>query len=193
MRHRVSISKLGKSPAHRRAMLRNMVTSLLQHERIRTTAPKAKEARRHAERMITLGKRGDLHARRLAARFINDEGVLKKLFDDIAPRFKERTGGYTRVLRTGIRKGDASDMAILELVTHTPERDKKKANRKPRERLTAFQVGEAREAADGSGQGRGASGKSASARRKRPAAEASTTPAAGGEGDSPEAGAGAET
>ena len=134
MRHRVAISKLGKRPAHRRAMLRNMVTSLLRHERIRTTAPKAKEARRHAERMITLGKRGDLHARRLAARFINDETVLKKLFDEIAGRFQERRGGYTRILRTGPRPGDGSDMAILELVTQSPARQKPK-NRKTRERL----------------------------------------------------------
>ena len=143
MRHRVSISKLGKRPAHRRAMLRNMVTSLLRHERIRTTAPKAKEARRHAERMITLGKRGDLHARRLAARFVNDETVLKKLFDDIAGRFTERQGGYTRILRTGVRKGDASDMAILELVTQSAARQKP-ANRKTRERLAEFRVGEER-------------------------------------------------
>ena len=143
MRHRVSISKLGKRPAHRRAMLRNMVTSLLRHERIRTTAPKAKEARRHAEHMITLGKRGDLHARRLAARFVNDETVLKKLFDEIAGRFKERQGGYTRILRTGVRKGDASDMAILELVTQSPERVKPK-NRKTRERLAEFRVGDER-------------------------------------------------
>jgi large subunit ribosomal protein L17 len=141
MRHRVAISKLGKRPAHRRAMLRNMVTSLLRHERIRTTAPKAKEARRHAEHMITLGKRGDLHARRLAARFINDETVLKKLFDEIAGRFQERRGGYTRILRTGPRLGDRSDMAILELVTQSPARQKPK-NRKTRERLAEFKAGE---------------------------------------------------
>ena len=122
-------------------MLRNMVTSLLRHERIRTTAPKAKEARRHADHMITLGKRGDLHARRLAARFINDETVLKKLFDEIAGRFQERRGGYTRILRTGSRLGDASEMAILELVTQSPARQKPK-NRKTRERLAEFKAGE---------------------------------------------------
>lgn len=134
MRHLVSVRKLGKTPAHRRAMLRNMVTSLFRHERITTTAPKAKEAKRWAERMITFGKRGDLHARRQAARFINDETVLKKLFDEIAPAFKERAGGYTRVMRTGVRKGDVAEMAILELVTRSPQREKP-ANRKSRERL----------------------------------------------------------
>ena len=113
MRHQVGVPKLGKTSSHRRAMLRNMVTSLLRHERIRTTAPKAKVARRYADRMITLGKRGDLHARRLAARFINDETVLKKLFDEIAPKFEERQGGYTRVVHTGVRKGDASESGTI--------------------------------------------------------------------------------
>lgn len=154
MRHRVSVRKLGKTPSHRRAMLRNMVTSLFDHERITTTAPKAKEAKRWAERMITFGKRGDLHARRQAARFINNETVLKKLFDEIAPAFAERQGGYTRILRTGVRKGDVAEMAILELVRKTPkavetlglpekadDKRKKPANRKTRERLTAFKPG----------------------------------------------------
>ena len=171
MRHRVAISKLGKRPAHRRAMLRNMVTSLLRHERIRTTAPKAKEARRHAEHMITLGKRGDLHARRQAARFINDETVLKKLFDEIAGRFKERRGGYTRILRTGPRLGDASEMAILELITQSPERQKPK-NRKTRERLKEFHVGD-----------QGGKSKRKGARKSKPA----EVGAAGGDADGDEA------
>jgi len=144
MRHQVAVRKLGRTVSHRRAMLRNMVTSLLRHERIQTTTPKAKVARRYAERMITLGKRGDLHARRTAAKFINDETVLKKLFDDIAPKFNERQGGYTRILRAGVRKGDAADMAILELVTFSPERPKKVGNRKSRERLAKFTLGEER-------------------------------------------------
>lgn len=139
MRHQVAVRKLGRTSSHRRAMLRNMVTSLLRHERIRTTTPKAKVARRYAERMITFGKRGTLHARRQAARFINDETVLKKLFDEIAPSFAERNGGYTRIVRTGVRRGDASDMAILELVTQSSER-KDKGNRKTRERLAKFEV-----------------------------------------------------
>ncbi|HZM15554.1 MAG TPA: 50S ribosomal protein L17 [Candidatus Krumholzibacteria bacterium] len=142
MRHRKSVAKLGRTQAHRRAMLRNMVTSLLRHERIRTTAPKAKVARRYAERMITLGKRGDLHARRQAATFIIDETVLKKLFDELAPKFEERKGGYTRLMRTGLRKGDGADMAILELVTQSEPR-KKKGNRKTSAHLAPFKTGEA--------------------------------------------------
>ncbi len=139
MRHQVAVRKLGRTASHRRAMLRNMVTSLLRHERIRTTTPKAKVARRYAERMITFGKRGTLHARRQAARFINDETVLKKLFDEIAPSFKERAGGYTRIVRTGVRRGDAADVAILELVTQSTERQDK-GNRKSRERLAKFEL-----------------------------------------------------
>lgn len=139
MRHRNGVAKLSKTPSHRRAMLRNMVTSLLRHERITTTAPKAKEAKRWAERMITLGKRGDLHARRQAASFVNDETVLKKLFDEIAPAFKERKGGYTRLVRTGVRKGDVAEVAILELVTKSPARTKP-VNHKSRERLVPFQA-----------------------------------------------------
>jgi large subunit ribosomal protein L17 len=144
MRHQHGVAKLGKTPAHRRAMLRNMVTSLFRHERITTTAPKARQAKRWADRMITLGKRGDLHARRQAATFVNDETVLKKLFDEIAPAFKERAGGYTRMMRTGVRKGDVAEMAILELVTKSPARAKP-INHKSRERLVAFKPGEKRE------------------------------------------------
>jgi len=144
MRHQHGVAKLGKTPAHRRAMLRNMVTSLFRHERIATTAPKARQAKRWADRMITLGKRGDLHARRMAATFVNDETVLKKLFDEIAPAFKDRQGGYTRMMRTGVRKGDVAEMAILELVTNGPARERNKdgktktRNRKPAMRLKAF-------------------------------------------------------
>jgi large subunit ribosomal protein L17 len=141
MRHQVAVRKLGKTTSHRRAMLRNMVTSLLRHERIRTTTPKAKVARRYVDRMITLGKRGDLHARRRAARFINDETILKKLFDEIAPKFSEREGGYTRIMRDGIRKGDAADMALLELVTYSVDRPKKVGNRKSGLRLAEFKLG----------------------------------------------------
>ena len=96
--------------------MRNMVTSLFRHERIETTTAKAKELRPFAERLITLGKRGDLHARRLAGRQIADRQVLGKLFDDIGPRFTERPGGYTRILKLGNRRGDAAEMALIELV-----------------------------------------------------------------------------
>ena len=120
MRHRKGIRKLGRTGTHRRAMLRNMATALFEHERIETTAAKAKALRPYAERLITLGKRGDLHSRRLAARHIQDRDVLKKLFDDLAGRFSERNGGYTRVLKTGTRRGDNAPTALIELVDFMP-------------------------------------------------------------------------
>ncbi len=116
MRHRVSGRKLGRTTSHRRAMFRNQLASLIEHERIRTTLPKAKELRPLAEKMITQGKRDSLHARRLVRRWVDDRSLIKKLFDDIAPRFAERPGGYTRIIKLGPRKGDAAEMAILELV-----------------------------------------------------------------------------
>jgi large subunit ribosomal protein L17 len=116
MRHRKKGRNLSRSPSHRKALLRNMAMSLFQHERITTTTARAKELRPYAERLITLAKRGDLHARRLAARRITDRDVLGKLFEDIAPRYAERPGGYTRILKLGNRKGDAAEMALIELV-----------------------------------------------------------------------------
>lgn len=116
MRHRKKGKQLSRSPTHRKATLRNMATSLFQHGRIETTTAKAKELRPYAERLITLARRGDIHSRRLAARKIQDRVVLGKLFDDIAPRYAERPGGYTRILKLGNRKGDAADMSLIELV-----------------------------------------------------------------------------
>ena len=116
MRHRKAGRKLNRTAAHRKAMLRNMVTSLLEHERIVTTVPKAKETRRVAERMITLGKRGDLHARRQAMAYIRSKGIVAKLFDELSGQYADRQGGYTRIIRTGNRYGDAAPMAIVELV-----------------------------------------------------------------------------
>ncbi len=116
MRHRWGGRKLGRTTSHRRAMLRNLVTSLLEHEKIETTDAKAKEVRRVAERMITLGKRGDLHARRMALRVVRTKEVTAKLFDELAPRFQERPGGYTRVLKVRRRVGDAAPMSMIELV-----------------------------------------------------------------------------
>lgn len=116
MRHLNQGRKLGRTTAHRKAMMRNMVTSLLEHERIVTTEPKAKELRRVADKMVTLGKRGTLHARRQALRVIRSNIVVRKLFDDVAPRFGDRNGGYTRILHLGYRAGDAASMAIIELV-----------------------------------------------------------------------------
>jgi large subunit ribosomal protein L17 len=116
MRHRNYGKKLSRNTAHRRALLRSLVTSLILRERIETTVAKAKAARPVVERMITLGKRGDLHARRLAASYLLDPAALKLLFGDFAQRYAERRGGYTRIVRTGWRKGDGADLAVLELV-----------------------------------------------------------------------------
>ncbi len=116
MRHRKSGRKLGRTSSHRDAMFRNMVTSLFEHERIVTTAQKAKEVRPIAEKMITLAKRGDLHARRQALSYIRSKDVVAKLFGEISEQFAERNGGYTRIIKTGVRKGDAASMAIIELV-----------------------------------------------------------------------------
>lgn len=108
--------KLGRESAHRDLMLRNQVTSLLKHGKIQTTVTRAKETKRIAEKMITLGKRGDLHARRQALAYITEETVVKNLFDEIAPKYEERNGGYTRILRLEPRKGDGAEMVLLELV-----------------------------------------------------------------------------
>jgi large subunit ribosomal protein L17 len=116
MRHRKTGRKLSRTAAHRKATLRNMAASLFRHGRITTTTAKAKELRPFAERLITLAKRGDLHARRLAARKISERDVLGKLFDELGPRYETRPGGYTRILKLGNRQGDAAEMALIELV-----------------------------------------------------------------------------
>jgi large subunit ribosomal protein L17 len=120
MRHKIAGRKLGVTTSHRLAMFRNMATSLLKHEQITTTLPKAKELRPYVERIITLGKRGGLHARRQAYAQIMDERVVDKLFTTIADRYRERSGGYCRVLKAGIRYGDAAEMAVIELVDRDP-------------------------------------------------------------------------
>ncbi len=116
MRHRNANRKLSRSPSHRRAMLRNLVTSLLEHEEVRTTTAKAKEVRRIAERMITLGKRGTLASRRRALETIQSKTVAKKLFDTLAPRYGARPGGYTRIYKLGPRHGDNAEMSLIQLV-----------------------------------------------------------------------------
>jgi large subunit ribosomal protein L17 len=130
MRHNNAGKRLGRTTSHRIAMYRNMVTSFFNHERITTTDVKAKELRSIAEKMITLGKRGDLHAMRQAASYIRDKKVVTKLFTSIAPRYTERAGGYTRVIKLGIRSGDNAPVSIIELVEEevkTPKASKKKA------------------------------------------------------------------
>ncbi|WP_163989284.1 50S ribosomal protein L17 [Pyxidicoccus caerfyrddinensis] len=116
MRHKVGQRKLHRTTSHRLAMLNNMVTSLLEHQAIRTTVPKAKEARKIAERIITLGKKGGLSNVRLAARTVKDRDVLQKVFSEYKDRYASRPGGYTRLIRLGFRRGDAAEMALLELV-----------------------------------------------------------------------------
>lgn len=130
MRHLKAGYKLGRNPAHRRATLRNLVTNLIDKERIETTLLRAKAARPLAERMITLGKRDSLHARRQAAAFLMTPGATRKLFNDLAPRFADRPGGYTRIVRCGWRIGDGAELAILEFIGS----ELKKKEKKPKKR-----------------------------------------------------------
>ena len=116
MRHRKKGRKLSRTPAHRKATLRNLAANLFRHGRIETTTAKAKEVRPFAERLITLARRGDLHARRLATSRLRDKDAVGLLFEEIGPRFTDRPGGYTRILKLGARKGDAAEMALIELV-----------------------------------------------------------------------------
>ena len=129
MRHNSAGRRLGRTTSHRIAMFRNMVTSFLQHEKITTTDAKAKELRSIAERMITLGKKGDLHATRQAAAYIRDKKVVTKLFTTIAPRYADRPGGYTRIIKLGIRPGDTAPVSVIELVE--AEMKPKKVSNKP--------------------------------------------------------------
>src|SRR5678815_4997703 len=127
MRHRNANRKLSRNTSHRRALLRNLVTSFLEHGRLMTTLPKAKEVRPIAEKMITLGKRDNLHARRQVQSYLLKEAIAKKVFDTIAPTFADRKGGYSRIIKLGNRKGDGADIAIIELLGS--ELEAKKAER----------------------------------------------------------------
>ena len=129
MRHKVSGYKLGRTTSHRRSLLRNMVTSLIMEERIETTVPKAKALRPSIEKMITLGKRGDLAARRQAAAYVMTDEALKKLFDTLGPRFGDRNGGYTRIIRGAWQKGDGADKAFIELLGSEKLIDEKRQKR----------------------------------------------------------------
>lgn len=130
MRHRKKVKKLGRRNKHRLSMLKNLVTSLFTHESITTTDVKAKEAKKLAERLITYAKEGSLGKRRLAAGYIRDKGVLKKLFEDIAPRYAERQGGYTRIMKLGNRSGDNASLSVLELVEKRVEAKEEKKEKK---------------------------------------------------------------
>ncbi len=141
MRHLNSGSKLGRQPAHRRATLRNLVTNVIERERITTTVTRAKAARPLVERMITLGKRDSLHTRRQAAAFLMTPGATKKLFQDIAPRFADRAGGYTRIVHAGFRIGDGAQLAVLELIGSKLKK-KEKSDRETREKSDPKNVNE---------------------------------------------------
>ena len=143
MRHKVAGWKLGRNTAHRRSLLRNLVTSLILEDRIETTIPKAKAMRPHVEKMITLGKRGDLAARRLAASYLMTDEAVKVLFDKVAPRYGDREGGYLRIVRAGWQKGDGADKAFVELLGAEKELDEK---RQKRAEARAKRVAEARKA-----------------------------------------------
>ena len=133
MHHGKSGSKLGRSSSHKEAMLRNMVTSVIKYERIRTTDSKAKELKKVAEKMITLGKRGDLHARRQALAVVRDKSLIGKLFGELTERYRNRLGGYTRIIKVGYRFGDNAPVSILEFITD----EKKKEKAKPKVKVKA--------------------------------------------------------
>lgn len=147
MRHQRALRKLGRTTEHRVAVLRNLSTALFQHERITTTLIKAKEVRPFAEKLITLARRDSLHSRRLAGRDIQDRGVLKKLFDTLGPRFSQRPGGYSRILKLGWRQGDAAEIAILELIGSEPNFDKGKKGKKAKKKKEAKEAAGGEEAA----------------------------------------------
>lgn len=129
MRHGRKVKKLGRTKSHRKAMLANMAASLFEYHVIKTTEPKAKEVRKLAEKLITLAKRGDLHAHRQVYDIIKDRKLVKKLFDEIAPKFKEREGGYTRVLKLGVRRGDGASLSVVELLIEKPPKEDKKGKK----------------------------------------------------------------
>ncbi|MGH9492616.1 MAG: 50S ribosomal protein L17 [Terriglobales bacterium] len=155
MRHRVAGWKLGRNTSHRRALLRNLVTSLILEERIETTVPKAKAMRPHVERMITLGKRGDLAARRQAAAYLMTGEAVKKLFDTVSPRFGDREGGYLRIIRSGWRQGDGGEKAFIELlgsekvISAKREKQTERRAKKAEEARKAMEEAEQQAAAEG--------------------------------------------
>ena len=129
MRHRNAGYKLGRNTSHRRALLRNLVTSILMEDRVETTVTKAKAARPHVEKMITLGKRGDVHARRQALSFLQTREAVTRLFDTVAPRYGDRNGGYLRITRSGFQRGDGAEKAFIELLGAEVELDEKRQKR----------------------------------------------------------------
>jgi large subunit ribosomal protein L17 len=160
MRHKVSGWKLGRTTAHRRSLLRNLVTSLILEERIETTVPKAKALRPQLEKMITLGKRGDLSARRRAAAYLMTREAVNKLFDTVGPRFGDRNGGYLRIVRAGWQKGDGTDMAFVELLGSEKLQEEKRQKRAEVRAKRAAEAKKAMEEAEAQSQPGGASSES---------------------------------
>jgi large subunit ribosomal protein L17 len=156
MRHKVAGWKLGRNTAHRRSLLRNLVTSLIVEERIETTIPKAKAMRPHVEKMITLGKRGDLAARRLAGAYLMTKESVTKLFDTIAPRFGDRNGGYLRIVRTSWQKGDGAEKAFVELLGSEKVLDEKREKRAEARAKRVAETKKAMEEAEAQAQAQGA-------------------------------------
>jgi large subunit ribosomal protein L17 len=148
MRHLKSGRQLSRNSSHRWALMRNLITALLREEKIRTTDPKAKELRRWADRVITLGKHGTLHARRQVLGIVQDKSVVRKLFDTLGPRFKDRPGGYTRIIKLGLRRGDAAQMSLIELVAAEAAKESSAGGgRRRRRRARRQQEAEKKEAA----------------------------------------------
>jgi large subunit ribosomal protein L17 len=166
MRHKVAGWKLGRNTSHRRSLLRNLVTSLIIEERIETTLPKAKAMRPHVEKMITLGKRGDLSARRQAGSYLMTREAVSKLFDTVAPRFGDRNGGFLRIVRTGWQKGDGADKAFVELLGSEKLQEEKKQKRAEVRAKRAAEAKKAMEEAEAHAQAEGAGEVPASDNRK---------------------------
>jgi large subunit ribosomal protein L17 len=147
MRHLKSGRQLSRNSSHRWALMRNLITALLREEKIRTTDPKAKELRRWVDRVITLGKQGTLHARRQVLGIVPDKSVVRKLFDTLGPRFKDRPGGYTRIIKLGLRRGDAAQMSLIELVAAEAPKESSAGGGRRRRRRARRQEAEKKEAA----------------------------------------------
>ena len=147
MRHLKSGRQLSRNSSHRWALMRNLITALLREEKIKTTDPKAKELRRWVDRVITLGKQGTLHARRQVLGIVQDKSVVRKLFDTLGPRFKDRPGGYTRIIKLGLRRGDAAQMSVIELVAVETAKESSAGGGRRRRRRARRQQQEKQEAA----------------------------------------------
>ena len=170
MNHKNGFNPLSRTTAHRRAMTRNMVTSLFRYERITTTKAKALEVRKSAEKLITRAKVDSVHNRREAAKFIQDEKILNKLFTEIGPRMKERNGGYTRVLKLGFRQGDAADVVILELVDYKLETEEE-ASEKKESKSTTKKTTKSKEAVEGEAKPKKTTSKKTSGKKEESKAE----------------------